>query len=159
MPHSNIYQLILSRRTIRRFQQKEIPGETLSELVQAARLAPSGSNLQPLTSIIVNRKELLPEVFFTTRWAGYITPKGTPSPEERPTAYIVVLINRNIRAAGGYHDSGAAMMSMILAAWEKGIGSCWIGSVEREQLAALLAIPAHFEIDCVLALGYPAEQP
>lgn len=159
MVNKTIFQLIQTRRTIRRFQQKRISEEILFRLIRAAGLAPTGSNLQPLEFIVVNKREKLASVFSTTRWAGYITPKGTPPEGKRPVAYIVVLINRNIRQSGGYHDSGAAMMSMILTAWEEGIGSCWIGSVEREQLTKMLAIPAHYEIDSVLALGYPAEKP
>ena len=159
MVHKTTFQLIQTRRTVRRFQQKRISEEILFRLIRVAGLAPTGSNLQPLEFIAVNKREKLASVFSTTRWAGYITPKGTPPEGKRPVAYIVVLINRNICKSGGYHDSGAAMMSMILTAWEEGIGSCWIGSVEREQLAKMLAIPAHYEIDSVLALGYPAEKP
>lgn len=154
-----LYDLIITRRTIRRFLQKPISEELLKQMINAARLAPSGANLQPLEFIVVNQKRLLESVFATTRWAAYLSPLGTPQPGEQPVAYVVVLINRKIKPSGGQHDSGAAIMSMILTAWEKGIGSCWIGSIEREKLKQALAIPNHLEIDSVLALGYPAEKP
>jgi len=154
-----VYDLILRRRTIRRFQQKPVSREILTRVVNAGRLAPSGMNLQPLEFVVVDAPDLLPEVFKTTGWAGYIAPKGTPPEGERPVAYIVVLINRGIKKFAGQHDVGAAMMNMILTALEEGVGSCWIGTIERTELAALLQIPESREIDSLLALGYPAEQP
>jgi nitroreductase len=154
-----VYDLIVRRRTIRRFQQKPIDRDILERMVNAARLAPSGMNLQPLEFVVVDEPELREAVFPTTSWAGYIAPRGTPAEGERPVAYILVLINRQIKKFGGQHDVGAAMMNMILTALEEGIGTCWIASLERESLADLLKIPKYLEIDSLLALGYPAEQP
>ncbi|NOZ57160.1 MAG: nitroreductase [Calditrichaeota bacterium] len=153
----SVYELILKRRTIRRFKQDPVPEELLVRMVDAGRLAPSGGNLQPLEFVVVNDPELLPQVFAATRWAAYLGPEGTPAEGERPTAYIVVLINRNIRPDGGYHDAGAAMENMILVALEGGVGSCWIASLDRNALYRVLGIPQHCEIDSVLALGVPAE--
>ena len=48
---------------------------------------------------------------------------------------------------------------MILTALEQGVGCCWIGSIERDILRHHFSIPAHLDIDSILALGYPAEQP
>lgn len=153
------YDLILKRRTIRRFLQKDIPKQLLENMLNSARLAPSGSNLQPLEFIAVVAKDLLNPVFMTTKWAGYITPKGTPAAGEQPVAYIVVVINRKIRPSGGEHDCAAAIMNMILTALEQDVGCCWIGSLEKQKLQEILLIPSDYEIDSVLALGYPAEEP
>jgi nitroreductase len=154
------YELIMRRRTIRRFAQQPVPFSALERMVDAARLAPSGANLQPCEFIVVDDKALLDELFACTKWAGYLPPdQGPPPPGLRPTAYVVVLLNRERRPQGGEHDAGAAIMSMILTALELGIGACWIGSVDRPKVAHILAIPAHCEIDSVLALGYPAESP
>ncbi|RKY82714.1 nitroreductase [candidate division KSB1 bacterium] len=155
----SVYELLLNRRTIRRFQQKRIEWEILEKLVNVARLAPSGSNLQPLEFIVVDDPKMLPKVFETTRWAGYITPRGIPPEGERPVAYIVVLINSRIAKAGGQHDAAAAIMSMIAVACEEGIGSCWIGSIDRDSLRRILQIPEEYVIDAILALGYPNEAP
>jgi nitroreductase len=153
------YDLIITRRSIRRFQQKPISEDLLNQMINAARLAPSGANLQPLEYFIINKQDMLESVFATTRWAAYLAPNGTPKEGEKPVAYIVVLVNRNIKSNGGQHDCGASIMSMILTAWEKGVGCCWIGSIEREKLRQVLNIPSHLEIDSLLALGYPAEKP
>ncbi|MDZ7338075.1 MAG: nitroreductase family protein [candidate division KSB1 bacterium] len=157
---SQVYDLIRRRRTIRRFRQEALPFAALERIVDAARLAPSGANLQPCEFVVVDDPELVEFLFSCTKWAGYLPPdQGPPPLGQRPTAYVVVLLNRERRAQGGEHDAGAAIMSMILTALEMGIGACWIGSVDRPKVQQALSIPPHCEIDSVLALGYPAESP
>ena len=147
----------MKRRTIRQFQQKKIPFAFLKKLVNSARLAPSGANLQPCAYIVVDDSPLLDKVFTTLKWAGYIAPAGNPPEGKRPVAYIVVLVNREI-SKYGEKDAAAAIENMILTAWEKGIASCWIGSIDRKKLRLLLKIPPGYKIDFVLALGYPDER-
>lgn len=154
-----VYELILKRRTIRRFQQKPIPFEILRKLVNAARVAPSASNLQPIQYLVIDDKNLLPEVFATLKWAGYIAPRGTPPEGEGPTAYIVVLVNREIRAPKYQRDVGAAVENILLAALEDGIGGCWIRFINVKKLREILNLPSSLEIDSVIALGYSAESP
>lgn len=127
--------------------------------MEAARLAPSGANMQPLEYIIVDEEGLLPQVFSTLKWAGYIAPKGNPPPGEEPAAYIVILINRHRRPQGGEHDAGIAAAYISLVAYEKGLGSCLLGSVDRDRLRQILKVPDHCDIDLVVALGYPNENP
>ena len=57
------------------------------------------------------------------------------------------------------YDVGAAMENMILAALGEGVGSCWLLSIDRDKLKGVLGVPDGYRIDCVLALGYPAEEP
>lgn len=154
----NVYQAITERRTIRKYQQKPIPMDVLKKLVNAGRLAPSASNLQPLEYVVVSSEEMREKVFPTLAWAGYITPLGIPKEGEKPTAYIVVLMNRNIVKEGGERDAGASIENIILAAFEEGICSCWIGSINRSELKKILKIPEHLDIDSVIALGYPKEK-
>ena len=87
----DVYEAIISRRSIRRFQQKPISTDLLKKFVNAARLAPSAANFQPLEYFVVTDKDLLDKVFETLGWAAYIRPKWSPSQEERPTAYIIIL--------------------------------------------------------------------
>ncbi|MCK4245269.1 MAG: nitroreductase family protein [Candidatus Omnitrophica bacterium] len=152
-----VYQIILKRRTIRRFQQKRIPFALLKKIVNGGRLAPSGANLQPCAYIVVDNSTLLDKVFATLKWAGYIAPAGNPPEGKRPTAYIIILINKEINKYGE-KDAAASIENMILTALEKGIGSCWIGSIERGRLRQILKIPEEHKIDSVLALGYPDEK-
>lgn len=154
-----VYELILKRRSIRRFRQETIPYHILEKLVNAARVAPSASNLQPLEYIIVDDTDKCAEVFPHLRWAAYIAPKGTPPQGKRPTAYIIVLVNKNICTKGYEWDVGAAVENILLAAVGEDIGTCWIQSIERDGLRRFLKVPASYEIDSVVALGYRAEEP
>jgi len=154
---SMIYEKIISRRTIRKFIQKEVPTEILVKCVDAARLSPSASNLQPLKYIIINDKELLKEVFSTLRWAGHI-PDYKHAENEKPVAYIVMLLDRSIRR-DPYHDAGIAAMSIALVADDEGLGSCMLGAVDRIKLGKILNLLDNLEILLVIALGYPAEKP
>ena len=155
----NVYDAIIKRRTIRRFKQKPISLEMLKKLVNVGRLAPSGANLQPCEYIIIQDEKLVSKVFSTLKWAGYIAPEGDPKEGEQPVVYIVLLLNREKIATGGERDSAAAIENIILAAMEEGIGSCWLGSIDRTSLRKILNIPNKCEIDSVLALGYPNESP
>jgi nitroreductase len=154
-----ISDIILSRRTVRRFKPIPVGRSLLEKLVNAGRLAPSAGNLQPLEFVAVDDAEVRREIFPCLRWAAYITPRGNPRPGQEPMAYIVPLVNLAVREKGFEYDVGAAMENMILAAKEEGLGSCWLLSVEREKLAEILNVPQGYRIDCVLALGYPAESP
>jgi nitroreductase len=156
----SVYETIQKRRTIRRFKQATIPYEMILKIVDAARVAPSASNLQPLEYIIVNEPSKVQELFQHTGWAGYLPRDiGRPPDDKKPVAFIVVLYNTSIKTNWLGHDIGASTENMILTALEAGIGACWIGSIEREKIRHLFNIPENYEINCVLALGFPDEEP
>ncbi len=154
-----VYDLIVARRTVRQFKADPIPRAVLERLGNAARLAPSAANLQPLEFILVDEPALCKEVFPCLKWAAYIAPAGNPAPGHEPAAYVVVLVNTEVREKMFEYDVGAAHESMILAAAEEGIASCWLLSIDREGLRGILKVPESHRIDSVLALGYPAEAP
>ncbi len=158
----NLYELIVKRRSIRRFKTEIISYPKLRNMVNAGRLAPSAANLQPLEFIIVDDEQLVERVFGTLRWGGYIAPAGNPPEGEQPVAYIVVLVNNLIasqRPASINKDIGAACENIILAALSEGIGSCWVESIDRKALAEILGLPDSVDINSVIALGYPNEDP
>jgi len=152
-----IYEKIKTRRTIRKYAQKDVPREVLLKCVDAARLSPSGANRQPLKYVIVNDHELTRDVFSTLSWAGYL-PDYKPSEHETPRAYIVITLDKSIRENAG-QDAGIAAMSISMVAYDEGVGSCILGSVNREKLKAILKVPDNLDIVLVIALGYPAENP
>ena len=155
----SIYEVAISRRTIRRFKDKPVPRQLLEQCVNAARLTPSAANLQPLEYIIVEEEQRLAEVFSTLKWAAYIRPEGDPPEGKRPKAYIVILKNNDISAAASAYDIGAAMENVILVALGEGVGTCPFGSVDRDRIRGMLKIPDKYEIPLVLGLGYPDESP
>jgi nitroreductase len=152
----DVYDAIFSRRSIRRFQQKPIPIKILKKFVDAARVAPSAANLQPLEYFIVNKPDLCSKVFETLGWAAYIKPKWIPSENESPVAYIVVLVKNSNPYV--LRDSGLASENIVLAAESEGIGSCILCNVNREKLQKNLDIPSSVQVDSVIALGYKAEK-
>ncbi|HEG42454.1 MAG TPA: nitroreductase [Phycisphaerales bacterium] len=150
--------VIKSRRTVRLFKQDPIDSKVLYELVECARCAPAGANRQPLEYVIVNDSAQVERVFEHLAWAGYVKPKRTPPAGKRPVAYIVVLVNREISKEAP-DDAAASIENILLAAWSLQIGSCWMGAVNREKIAALIEMPENYLIDSVVALGYPDEEP
>ena len=155
----NINELLKARRTIRKFKQTPLSKEQLAKYIDVARVAPSAANLQPLKYVAVQSKEMADKMFELVKWAGYLAPNYNPKEGERPTAYIVVCADTSIRKSGYDLDVGAAVENMILSAYDDGVGSCWMGSIDRPKIAELLSIPENMEISCVLALGYSAESP
>ena len=150
--------VLYARRTIRKFTQEPIPKEILTRIVEVARLAPSASNRQPLRYLIVNDTGLCDQVFPLTRWAGMLGPEGTPKKGERPTAYILLLVDAKLDWRWSAHDIGAAAQTIMLAAQDHRIGTCWMGAIDKEAIAALLGISGKYRLDTLISMGYPAER-
>jgi len=156
-PSVSVYETILSRRSIRRFQQKPINTELLRKFVNAARLAPSAANLQPLEFFIVTEKDMCSKIFETIGWAGYIKPTWKPGENERPTAYIIILVT-DITNKYYPRDVGLASENIVLASEEEHIGSCILCKIEKDKIQEMLKIPDSLHVDSLIALGYKAEQ-
>ncbi len=154
-----MYNIIVSRRTVRQFRPEPIPRRVLERIVEAGTLAPSAANLQPLEFVLADEDAVCRRVFPCLKWAAYIAPAGNPASGREPTAYVVVLVNKEVREKGFEYDVGASMENMILAALTEGVASCWLLSVDRDRLREIFAVPVTHKIDSVLALGYPAEEP
>jgi nitroreductase len=153
----DVYNAVLSRRSIRRFQQKRVETETLKKLVNAARLAPSAANLQPIEYFVITDRNLCSRVFDTIGWAAYIKPKWTPNKDERPTAYIILLV-RNIKNKWYMRDVSLASENIVLTAEGEGLGSCIICNIDRDRIREILSIPKELHVDSLIALGYKAEE-
>lgn len=150
--------LVLRNRSYRRFDQSaRISPATLHELVDMARLTPSGKNAQPLKYMLIHSAEACAQVYPCLAWAGYLKEWGGPVDGERPAAYVVVLGDKTIANDFGV-DPGIASQTLLLGAVEKGLGGCMLGSIRRNDLAAVLDLPAQYEILLVLALGKPVEE-
>lgn len=150
--------LVKKNRSYRRFyQDRIIERSQLVELVNLARLCPSGRNLQPLKFYISNESILNKDIFPALAWAGYLKNWDGPVEGERPSAYIAILEDQKISYSSQW-DQGIMAQTIMLGAAEKGLGGCIIGSVKKEELAKLLNLPEHLKIALVLALGYPKEE-
>ena len=149
--------LVVKTRTVRRFYQAHrVKRADLLDLVNLARLSASGGNLQPLKYILSCDPKRNAMIFPCLAWAGYLKTWGGPVESERPAAYIVILGATTIRREFGC-DHGIAAQSIMLGATAKSLSGCIIGSIKRERLRGVLAIPVKYEILLVLALGRPME--
>ena len=150
-------ELVRQTRSYRRFDEsKAIELSTLRELVELTRFAATGSNQQPLKYKLSADPETNAKVFASLAWAGYLTDWSGPGPGERPTGYIVMLLDPRIRKEPGA-DHGIAAQTIMLGAVEQGLGGCMFGSVRKKELKSALSIPDELEILLVLALGVPVE--
>jgi nitroreductase len=154
---ADLSALILRNRSYRRFyQDTSIRRETLRELVDLARLSASGSNRQALKFFLSCETERNARIFPHLAWAGYLKDWGGPVEGERPSAYIIILGDKNLAPAFGV-DHGIAAQSILLGATERGLGGCMLGSVRKAELAQALGLSDELEILLVLALGKPKE--
>lgn len=151
----NVKEAILSRRTIRKFEDRDVPFKLLSELVRLAAYAATGANLQPLKFKIAQGAQLCEKLYPCTKWAGYLE-NGAPEENERPHAYIAVLGDTNIKKQFEC-EAGAAITNMMLGAEEEGLATCWLGAIDREKIGQILDIPKDLAVVYLLAVGYPAQ--
>jgi nitroreductase len=151
------HDLARQNRSYRRFRQTPRPDEgDLRELVDLARLAASGGNAQPLRYIISTDDETNARIFPSLAWAGHLKEWPGPAEGERPTAYVIILCDKEVAKAPGC-DHGIAAQNILLGAVEKGLGGCMLGAIQRDRLRAALAIPERYDIALVVALGKPSE--
>jgi nitroreductase len=153
----NLKDLVFKTRSCRRFEEsRRIDFKTLENLVDLARFSASGANRQPLKYLLYNSPEDCARVFHSLLWAAYLADWSGPEAGERPSAYIIILGDKEISEGFGV-DHGIAAQSIMLGATEAGFGGCMIASVRRDILREEFKIPERFEILLVLALGKPVE--
>ena len=150
---------LLKRRTIRQFTQEPLTREDLRAVLNAARLASCASNKQRLRYLVATGPELVNRILPHTAYAALVRPHRDPVPgKSAPVAFIAAVCT--CEPGPLLHaDAGAAIQSMEFAAWERGIGCCWIGSHKREKIADVLGLEHPDRILYLVALGYPAESP
>ena len=155
---NNLMELHASRRTYRRFEQRQVSQEIIDEILTAARLASSAANKQPLSYIVVKDADKVKKVFEQTRWAGYLAPEiGQPKEDEEPVLFIAVVQNLNINRDSDT-DAGLAISNMTLAAWNHGVGSCIIGACNKEKLSEMFGLNEEQKLHTVVAFGYPTHE-
>lgn len=153
-----IKELVLKNRSRRRFfEEVSVPRETLVELVDLARCSASGANRQPLKYVLSWLPEKNAKIFPHLFWAAALKDWPGPSEGERPSAYIVILGDKEISTHFGV-DHGIAAQTILLGAVEKGLGGCMIGAINIEGLRQALEIPEQYVILLVVALGKPKEE-
>jgi nitroreductase len=152
-----LHDLVVRSRSYRRFYQEEaVDRETLRELVDLARLSPSGANRQPLKFLLACDAETNATIFPHLAWAGYLRDWPGPEEGERPAAYILILGDTKVARSTGV-DHGIAAQSILLGAAERGLGGCIIASIDKGKLQKALGLDGRYQILLALALGRPKE--
>ncbi|NPV88304.1 NADH dehydrogenase FAD-containing subunit [Coprothermobacteraceae bacterium] len=155
----DIFQIIAERRSVRSFKPDQIPEDILRKILDAALWAPTAGNLQARKFFVVRNAEmrrLLAEAAHGQDFVGQapVVVVACSDLEAMKSAY-------GVRGKNLYSicDVSAAVQNLMLAAWAEGIGSCWIGSFEEQQVKELLRLPDHLQPIALVPLGYPDEKP
>jgi nitroreductase len=148
-------EVVRKRRSIRKYMPKEVSHEKLANILEAARLAPSGANRQSWKFIVIREKDAkmkVAEACSNQLWMGdagvIIVGCWLPMPGVDDTPLV--------------RDVTIAMEHIVLAAVNEGLGVCWIGASNVERVRALrpiLRIPPEVGINALVTIGYPAEPP
>jgi len=152
----SLLALLKARRSIRRYRPDPVPDEMIEQLLEAGRWAPSASNRQPWDFIVVRDETIRQQVaqhaaFYFIKWAHV---------GEAPLLIVLCGDRR-----GRFHrrflheDIGLAGSQIMLQAKALGLGTCWIGALDRKAMAGILKLPDHLEIVGLLTVGFPAEDP
>ncbi|MGW8286823.1 MAG: nitroreductase family protein [Desulfobulbales bacterium] len=151
-----LHDLIRKTRSFRRFKEDEpVDRATLHYLVELARLGGSARNMQPLKYVLASKPGINARIFPHLGWAGYLNDWPGPVEGERPSAYIICLLDTRLSKEADC-DLGIATQNIMLGATEKGLGGCRIASISP-QLRNVLELAEHLQILLVIALGKPVE--
>jgi nitroreductase len=144
----DIVTAMRKRRSIRRYKDKPVDQETLLDILEMARIAPSGANRQPWKLVVVmepaRRKDLVP----LCKNQKFV---------EDCAAFVAGIADVSQRWS--HVDLAIAMDHLSLAALDKGLGTCWIGAFDQEGLGSFLDVPTGMEVAVCMTIGYPNEVP
>ncbi len=142
-------ELLVTRRSIRHFKEKEVPDDILWKIFEICRYSPTSKNSQSYYFVVIKNRELLD-------WLGNYR-KGSAPIGRAPVAIAVVSDPDKTRRPE--HDAVIAAYHLILAAWSYGLGTCWIAGMNRDNIKEKLGIPKHHYIATITPLGYPKQVP
>ncbi|MGW8192803.1 MAG: nitroreductase family protein [Desulforhopalus sp.] len=153
------------RRSIRRFQQRQIAPETLTAVLEAARMAPSWGNQQCCELVVVEDEE-------TKKALAELLSAKNPATKCTANAPVVIGVCGDPLKSGYYkgeqstrythwflYDLGLTSQNICLKACELGLGSVIVGSFDHQQAEALLEVPAGYQLVALIPLGYPDHEP
>ena len=153
----SVLKVIKERRSVRRYRGDPIPEDMLLRVLEAARLSPSGKNLQPWTFILVKDKTKKRKLAEASNGQSFIA--------EAPVVVVACGFPDDCYSRMGHYmkswavDVAIAIEHLILQAQEEGLGTCWIGAFEEKEVKSILNVPPSVKVLALTPLGYPAEVP
>lgn len=160
----NVDEAIKDRRSIRKFLAKEVPDVLIKELIEAARLAPSSHNAQPWKFFIVKDKETKDKLKENSIFKNPFVYKSPliivccADPELSAKPSDTVFSDTDVVGKTG-RDLAFASQNLVLKAQELGLGTCYIGMLDRKKIKDILSIPGNYILPFVIIAGYPDEKP
>lgn len=153
-----VLKVIKKRRSIRRFQKKEIPEEVVNKLIEALIWAPSAGNLQSRKFYFVFNQETKEKLTKAALNQRFIT--------QAPLA-VVGCTNEEIQWKYGERgkklyticDVAMGIQNMMLLAQDLGLGSCSVGAFHEKEVSEILNIPQNLHPIFIVPIGYPTERP
>jgi nitroreductase len=144
----SVLDTIKDRRSIRAYKDERIPKEKLDKLLEAARLAPSAANRQIWKFVVVENAKIKNQLVTACNSQAFV---GTAS-------HVIAGIGD---PAQKWHqvDLAIALEHIVLEAVELGLGTCWIGAFNEDQVKKILRIPQDKKVVALLTVGIPAELP
>ena len=159
---ADLAKIIKGRRSIRKYEDKEVPGELLDKVLEAVQWAPSWANTQVWEVIVIGNRSLKEKLQET------IAPRN-PATKAVVDAPVVLALCGKLGTAGYYNgqvttkhgdwfmfDLGLAAQNLCLAAHDLGLGTVIVGLFDHNKAAEVLEIPPGFELVALIPLGYPA---
>jgi len=149
----DVFEAIRTRRSIRRYENRTVEKDRLTRVLEAARLAPSASNRQPWSFIVVTEPEMREKLRAAYNRDWFVT---------APVIIVACVAPGMAWSKEGEEyskvDVSIAMEHLILTAWELGLGTCWIAAFKEQEVKNVLGIPDSVRVIAMTPLGYPAEQ-
>jgi len=147
----SLIDVILNRRSIRRYKSDPIPEDVLHRILEAGRLAPSAGNRQPWHFIVITDPEIKDKLS-QGRWNWFI----------KDSALTIVgcgYVDTPYARKWSTVDVTIALQNMVIAAQAQRLGSCWIGDFKQREVKKILGIPKNLKVIALISFGYPAEHP
>jgi len=141
-----VFEAVRTVLAVRSYQSKPVPSDLIQRIVNAGHLTASSKNLQPWHFIVVEERVTLEKHGELVAYGPYIS----------QAAMAIVVVLEKIRYS--ISDASRAIQSMILTAWEAGIGSNWAGFLGLEAVNALLGIPENLDVLAIVSFGYPVQK-
>jgi nitroreductase len=160
---TTVMETIVRRYSVRGYQDKLVEKEKILQIVEAARLAPSTSNVQPWRVVVVEDPGLRDAL--VEKGMGLVIPNRWA--KEAPVIIVICAhLDWIVHRVGAkvadlqYYllDIGIAGEHMVLTATEMGLGTCWIGWFREKAIKKILNIPRGWKVAALLTLGYPTEE-
>lgn len=157
-------ELMMSRRSIRRFESRDVPEESVEKVLKAVQWAPSWANTQCWEIVVVRDAAIKARLQETLG-------KGNPASKAMVEAPVVLVVCGKLQSSGYYKgqvttkfgdwfmfDLGLATQNLCLMAHAVGLGTVIVGLFDHDKVRSILGVPEGYEVVAMVPLGYPAER-